>query len=90
MMNHSMAKGFQIKPKFTISFERFLVNHNAMRVFVYVSVTLWPRKWRQQLIKVTGKRTVKKSAHCIAVDQDSLRFSHRGYTTQRWNSAKKV
>ena len=42
---------------------RVLVNHNAMRAFVYVSVTLWargshfvwPRKWRQQLIKVIGK-----------------------------------
>jgi hypothetical protein len=31
---------------------------------------VWPRKWRQQLIKVTGKR--KQSANCIVVDQDSL------------------
>jgi hypothetical protein len=43
-----------------------------MRAFVYVSVTLWargshfvwPRKWRQQLIKVTGKRKQKRALHC--------------------------
>jgi hypothetical protein len=52
--------------------QRVLVNHNAMRAFVYISVTLWargshfvwPRKWRQQLIKVTEKRKQKRTLHC--------------------------
>jgi hypothetical protein len=44
-----------------------LINHNAMRAFVYISVTVWARgsqKWRQLLRKVTEKHKQKRALHC--------------------------
>ena len=49
------------------------INHNAMRMFVYVSVTLWPRndtaifvasKVAATIWKVTEKHKQKHALHC--------------------------